>query len=171
MAGLWPLFNGALEKPAQGDIFYIAQTSYSPKGTFRDQLIYPDSPADMKHKGMTEADLMKLLDSVHLTDVYNREEWDSEKDWKNVLSGGEKQRMAMGRVVYHKPKFAILDECTSAVSWDTEGHLYELLKSAGITLITVSHRQTLLKHHDYVLNIEEEGKWSFSKVDKDVHVV
>jgi ATP-binding cassette subfamily D (ALD) protein 3 len=79
--------------------------------------------------------------------------------------------MAMGRVVYHKPKFAILDECTSAVSWDIESHLYNLLKITGITLITVSHRATLLKHHDFVLNIDEEGGWTFSKVDKDIHVV
>jgi ATP-binding cassette, subfamily D (ALD), peroxisomal long-chain fatty acid import protein len=68
------------------------------------------------------------------------------------------EQMAMARVFYHNPKFAILDggwtfmvsllrvipdmtvECTSAVSSDVEGQMYEHAKSLGITLITISLR-------------------------------
>ncbi len=48
--------------------------------------------------------------------------------------------MSLARAFYHRPKYAILDECTSAVSSDVEGRMYESLKAVGVTLITISLR-------------------------------
>lgn len=84
----------------------------------------------MTRNGLNDEALREILREVRLEYIIEREGgWDSERDWNDVLSGGEKQRMAMGRLIYHKPKYAILDECTSAVSMDVEGHLYTHMKS------------------------------------------
>jgi ABC-type uncharacterized transport system fused permease/ATPase subunit len=93
--------------------------------------------------------------------------WAAENDWNDVLSGGEKQRMAMARLIYHKPIYAILDECTSAVSIDVEGHLYSYMKNQGITLITVSHRETLWKYHDYLLKFLGDKEFTFGEMPED----
>ena len=54
----------------------------------------------------------------------------------------------MARLFYHRPQFAILDECTSAVSVDVEGSMYRYCRKMGITLFTVSHRKSLWVHHE-----------------------
>lgn len=60
--------------------------------------------------------------------------------------------MQMARLFYHKPQFAILDECTSAVSVDVEDFMYSYCRQQNITLFTVSHRRSLWKHHEVLLN-------------------
>ena len=129
MGQLWPVTGGTLHKPSLDKIFYIPQRPYLPQGTLRDQLIYPQTYEEMRAKGRSDDELLELLKEVRLAYIVDREGgWDKENDWNDVLSGGEKQRMAMGRLIYHKPTYAILDECTSAVSMDVEGHLYSFMK-------------------------------------------
>lgn len=109
-----------------------------------------------------------LLDEVKLNYLIEREGGlDSFNDWNEMLSGGEKQRIAMARLFYHKPEFAILDECTSAISLDVEHILYTKARELNITLFTISHRASLFKFHDYILKFDGQGGCTFSKLNKE----
>ena len=73
----------------------------------------------------------------------------------------------MARLFYHKPEFAILDECTSAISLDVEHILYSKARELGITLFTISHRASLFKFHDYYLKFDGEGRYTFDKLKRE----
>ncbi|XP_020974662.1 ABC transporter D family member 1-like isoform X2 [Arachis ipaensis] len=66
----------------------------------------------------------------------------------------------MARLFYHNPKFAILDECTSAVTTDMEERFCTKVQAMGTSCITISHRPTLVAFHDVVLSLDGEGGWS-----------
>ena len=102
---------------------------------------------------------------IRLDYLENREGgFDAVNDWNDVLSGGEKQRIAMARLFYHRPLFAILDECTSAVSMDVEAELYNKAKDLKITLFTVSHRSSLFKFHEIMISFDGNGGWDMKKL-------
>eukprot|EP01097_Dermamoeba_algensis_P006322 TRINITY_DN3955_c0_g1_i1.p1 TRINITY_DN3955_c0_g1~~TRINITY_DN3955_c0_g1_i1.p1 ORF type:complete len:688 (+),score=132.04 TRINITY_DN3955_c0_g1_i1:38-2065(+) len=169
LGGLWPLFGGRLHKPRMDKLFYIPQRPYMTIGSLRDQIIYPHSVEQAREKGVSDDDLAKLLDLVKLSYLVEREGgWDVKRDWMDVLSGGEKQRIAMSRLFYHQPQFAILDECTSAVSVDVEAFMYTHCRQVGITLFTVSHRKSLWKYHEYLLQFDGRGEYNFRLIS-DIH--
>jgi ABC-type uncharacterized transport system fused permease/ATPase subunit len=101
-----------------------------------------------------------LLSQVDLEYLLERYPLDKEVNWGDELSLGEQQRLGMARLFYHKPKFAILDECTSAVTTDMEERFCKKVRAMGTSCITISHRPALVAFHDIVLSLDGEGGWS-----------
>lgn len=141
------MFEGIVKRPA--DVFFLPQRPYFSQGSLRDQyvfdggllasaraltrrtrIIYPFSYPTFQASGHTDEDLLDILRHVHLSYLPAREGGlDTRKEWKDVLSGGEKQRISIARLFFARslplvaPDFAVLDEATSAVSGDVEGEL------------------------------------------------
>lgn len=175
ISGLWPVYDGTLIRPAERNssehgrpaLFYIPQKPYMTVGCLRDQIIYP---AHSRSENCSDKKLLQLLDDVDLRSIVEREPegFDALGDWDSTLSGGEKQRLAMTRLLYHAPQYALLDECTSAVSLEAEGIMYETAKKKGITLLTITHRvASLAKYHKLLLKFDGEGGWTFGPLNID----
>ena len=105
VAGLWPVYRGLVSRPrgfGLDGIMFLPQRPYLSVGTLRDQVIYPHTEIDMHENGTSDAELQKVLEDARLGYLPAREGgWDSRKEWKDVLSGGEKQRMGIARLLYH----------------------------------------------------------------------
>ncbi|CAL3973658.1 unnamed protein product [Diplocarpon coronariae] len=171
VAGLWPVYRGLVSRPRSlgtDGIMFLTQRPYLSVGTLRDQVIYPDGELEMRERGRRDIELKHILEEARLGYLPDREGgWDTRKDWKDVLSGGEKQRMAIARLLYHEPRYAFIDEGTSAVSSDVEGLLYEKCKEKGVTLITISTRASLKRYHTFnlTLGLGDDGSgWDWERI-------
>lgn len=73
------------------------------------------------------------------------------------LSGGEKQRVAIGRALIKNPTFCFADEPTSALDWAHGEHVVELLRTAAhdrkATILVVSHDPRVVPFADQVLHL------------------
>ncbi|MSQ95218.1 MAG: ABC transporter ATP-binding protein [Gemmataceae bacterium] len=75
------------------------------------------------------------------------------------MSGGEKQRVAIGRALIKQPGFVFADEPTSALDWKHGQHVIELLRAAahdqGSTILVVAHDSRIVPFVDRVLQLED----------------
>lgn len=75
------------------------------------------------------------------------------------LSGGEKQRVAIGRALIKEPDFVFADEPTAALDWKHGEQVIDLLRAAahdaGATILVVAHDSRLIPHVDRVLHLDD----------------
>ncbi|MEW7851029.1 ABC transporter ATP-binding protein/permease [Massilia aurea] len=155
IAGLWHKGSGVIHHPPREDFFFLPQQPYLQPGTLRSQLIYPSTSTSL-----SDAQLIEILEQVHLPYLAGRVGGlDAVLDWEKLLSIGEQQRLAFGRVLVHAPSIVILDEATSALDSANESALYKRLRDQGTTLVSVAHRAGVLRHHTHVLWLTGDGAW------------
>lgn len=155
LAGLWPISRGEVEVPSvkDGGIAFLPQRPYVTNGSLLEQIIYPaweledESRRDIIAQLLEECGLGVPLDEWTL---------DNPADWRSILGPGELQKLAFARLFYHKPRFALLDEATSAMDMYWEAKLMQMCTDYDITPISVCHRPTAIALHRFVLRYSAE---------------
>jgi len=156
IAGLWPYCDGRIVRPAER-VLFLSQKPYLPLGTLRDALYYPTAPESVDDERASQ-----VLVDVQLGHLAAR--LDEPADWGHILSLGEQQRLAFGRLLLARPVAAFLDEATSAMDEGMEDAMYRLVRErlTDTILVSVGHRSTLLTHHPRQLELSGEGRWKVS---------
>lgn len=170
LGGLWPVKDGNIIIPQTENMFYLPQRAYLCRGNLREQVIYPHNLQQFKTNkhGKTDKDLFEIFKILKLDDLLIGDQpWEQTRNWGEELSVGAQQRLAMARLYYHQPKFAVLDECTSAVSPTMEQFMYKHSQELGISLLSVAHRPALWHFHNFLLKFDGKGGYYFGELDAE----
>ncbi len=148
LAGLWPWGGGSVEVQKGASLFLLPQRPYVPVGTLQRAATYPDAPESKTGEEVAEA--LTVVGLPHLVDKL-----DEEGPWDQTLSGGEKQRLAIARILLHDPDIVVLDEATAALDPKSQDELMDLLvtRSPHTTIISVGHRPELEAFHTRKLTL------------------
>ncbi len=159
MAGLWPYVEGTIARPDDQRSIFLPQKPYLPLGTLRLSLYYPKAPEHTSIPAQGDDPAAATLRRCHLGHLVAR--LDEEDDWTRILSLGEQQRLAIGRVLLNRPRVVFLDEASSAMDEGLEHAMYRLLRESlpDATLVSVGHRSSLRGFHAGELELLGEGKW------------
>lgn len=162
IGGLWDAGKGEVLTPNSQEMFFLPQIPYLPLGSLRWQLTYPNA-----NSKVSDDELRQVLKTVNLDGLIEKFAkeggLDAVRVWSDVLSPGERQRLAFARLLLNKPKYAILDEASSALDPANEALLYTTLQQSGTTFLSVGHRESLRQYHSRVLELDGKGGWRIVK--------
>ena len=142
---------------SRDQVMIVPQRPVLAPGTLEDLVTYP---GPWPTQPAAPLDAAEYLHQVGLGYLIQRFGFSERLDWDTVLSPGEQQRLVIARLLLRRPAVAILDESTAAMGEDSEAELYGLLQAAGITTISIGHRQSLRCYHARELQLRHGGTWS-----------
>jgi ABC-type uncharacterized transport system fused permease/ATPase subunit len=164
--GLWsPPSSGKVVADTKF-VHYVPTKPYMCEGFFADLVTYPvratEGDSDCIRAALQAVKLSYLLEREGLFKTY-------QTSWDLQLSLGEQQRIAVARVLLRSQecRWALLDECTSAVALDGEEDIYRRLLDANIRVVTASQKPWLLNFHSQIVQITEEASWEFRRADSE----
>lgn len=152
LAGLTSSARGTLRMPSARGVMVTPQKGYLPLGPLRGALSYPDTSSrfgiDEMRGALTRAGLSELGERL-----------DEVARWDQVLSNGERQRLAIARLLLHKPSVIILDDALAALEEPAQlallGRLRQDLPSS--TIINLGQRPATGSLYDKELVLERSA--------------
>ena len=152
LAGLTPQVRGELRIPASRRVMIAPQKGYLPLGSLRGALLYPET-----NRTLADDVLREALERVGLGQLGAR--LDEVGRWDQMLSNGERQRLAIARLLLHKPGVVILDDALAALEEPAQQAMLARLRQdlPDSTIITLGQRPAAPGVHDKALVIERAG--------------
>jgi putative ATP-binding cassette transporter len=154
-AGLWKAGAGRIVRPSPDQILFVQERPYLPPGTLRDALLRTAHEHDVD-----DARISAALRAVGVDEAVARAGGLSvERDWDDMLSLADQQRISFARVLLAAPRFAVLEGPGTLLGADAAARFLGELATRSITAVTFASDDALAAHHDIRLVLGTDGTW------------
>ena len=144
--------KAALEN-SNGKIAYIPQNLFLSDTSIKENIAF-----GFELEEIDEEQVLMCLESVNLKDFVLALPAGIETrvgEFGSILSGGQRQKIAIARALYTNPELVVLDESTSALDLTAEIEVLNVLAAlkSSITFLAIAHRGQILKFADRVITL------------------
>lgn len=149
----WQKLSEISLKSYYENIWYLTQDPSVFDGTILENLTY-----SLWNKTLSQSELQEVIQNAKCEFIYDFEMWIHTEIWERwvKLSGWQKQRLAIAKIMLKNPKIILLDEPTSALDSFSEEQITKALHHLfeNRTVIIIAHRLQTVKNADRILVIE-----------------
>ena len=136
----------------QSKLGYLPQDPFFIDGTIRENLIWDSG------QNLSDEQIMVVLKQVNADQLVLDSTMGLDTlivNYQYHFSGGERQRLALARVLIRKPKLLLLDEATSSLDYETESQIMDCLVrlTNTVTIVFVTHREKLKMYFDKTIDL------------------
>ena len=161
-AGIWPAGAFFVIRPPSDEIFFLPQRPYLPPGTLRELL-----SAGGQEQVITDEQITTIVRHAGLGSIQVRAGGlDTEHDWSAILSLAEQQLLALTRLIFARPAFAILDRVTASLKPVQVRDALRRLDENSITYVAFADELESTELYDAVLEIDAEGEWAWNRTSQ-----
>ncbi|MGE4568592.1 MAG: ATP-binding cassette domain-containing protein, partial [Bacteroidales bacterium] len=102
--------------------------------------------------------ILTRVNALHLANRFAQRLETPIVNYTHTFSAGERQRLALARVLLRKPELLLLDEATSALDAQNEQQIMQLLTKIkeDVTILFVTHRTTLQPYFDHIIDFSNQ---------------
>lgn len=152
----WPYGEGSIRVSGDLRSLFATQSAEFPKiftlaehvifgnGNQTGEALTQEQRAEVSN-ALTQAGLEKYAQELDATHYKGQ-------PWEELLSGGEKQKLLMARILYQKPDLLFLDEPTAALDPKARGPFFDLIKQyfPDCTLLAITHDENSTEGHSHI---------------------
>ena len=158
-AGIWSRGEGRIVRPPLDAISFLPQQPYLTPGTLRHLLVQAGREQDISDEHILavvhDSDLGSLVERMGGLDV--------ERDWPTILSLGERQQLAIARLILARPSFAILDRVSTALGSARLTQSLQRLTDNSIAYMNFDEAVVSVDLYDAVLEIDANATWNWTQ--------